>query len=172
VETVISLPSYEEHRKILAAHEANLESMSSHDAGYIEAYNSVILHRIYFNCISHPVAPSPSCEVMEALLSMYGSIDEFRTLVMELALREDTRLVMLGYDLVARGLCLVPMNGYSCGTQFVLSVLVLDMFEHAYYMDYGTNAQAYVDAFLASINWEFVDSMYRQCRRVTLQVEL
>ena len=32
-------------------------------------------------------------------------------------------------------------------------ILVLDMYEHSYHMDYGARAAAYVDAFMAAINW-------------------
>ncbi len=35
-------------------------------------------------------------------------------------------------------------------------VLVLDMYEHAYHMDFGANATAYIDAFMRNINWDAV----------------
>ena len=35
-------------------------------------------------------------------------------------------------------------------------VLVLDMYEHAYQMDFGANATAYIDTFFRNINWETV----------------
>src|SRR5262249_25782726 len=35
-------------------------------------------------------------------------------------------------------------------------VLVLDMYEHAYQVDFGANATAYIDAFIRNINWEAV----------------
>jgi Fe-Mn family superoxide dismutase len=35
-------------------------------------------------------------------------------------------------------------------------VLVLDMYEHAYQMDFGANASAYIDTFFRNINWEVV----------------
>jgi superoxide dismutase, Fe-Mn family len=35
-------------------------------------------------------------------------------------------------------------------------VLVLDMYEHAYEMDFGPNATAYIDTFFRNINWEVV----------------
>jgi Fe-Mn family superoxide dismutase len=43
-------------------------------------------------------------------------------------------------------------------TQAVLGVplLVLDMYEHAYHIDYGAAAARYVDAFLDNVNWEEV----------------
>jgi Fe-Mn family superoxide dismutase len=36
-------------------------------------------------------------------------------------------------------------------------LLVLDMYEHAYHMDYGAAAAKYVDAFLRNVNWEEVN---------------
>lgn len=36
-------------------------------------------------------------------------------------------------------------------------LLVLDMYEHAYHMDYGAAAAKYVDAFLQNVNWEEVN---------------
>ena len=36
-------------------------------------------------------------------------------------------------------------------------LLVLDMYEHAYHMDYGAAAAKYVDAFMQNVNWEEVD---------------
>lgn len=38
-----------------------------------------------------------------------------------------------------------------------LPLLVLDMYEHAYQMDYGAAAAKYVDAFLQNVNWEEVN---------------
>ena len=39
-------------------------------------------------------------------------------------------------------------------------ILVLDMYEHAYAMDYGAKAAAYVDAFMAAVNWKTADALY------------
>jgi Fe-Mn family superoxide dismutase len=41
-------------------------------------------------------------------------------------------------------------------------LLVLDMYEHSYHMDYGAKAAAYVDAYMANINWENASALYRQ----------
>ena len=35
-------------------------------------------------------------------------------------------------------------------------ILALDMYEHSYHIDYGAKAAAYVDAFMAAINWPIV----------------
>jgi Fe-Mn family superoxide dismutase len=41
-------------------------------------------------------------------------------------------------------------------------ILALDMYEHCYHMDYGAKAAAYVDAFMAIINWPNVARAYRE----------
>lgn len=40
-------------------------------------------------------------------------------------------------------------------------ILALDMYEHAYHMDYGAAAGAYVDAFMTNIDWAGTHARYR-----------
>jgi superoxide dismutase, Fe-Mn family len=39
-------------------------------------------------------------------------------------------------------------------------LLVMDMYEHAYHMDYGAAAAKYLDAFMQNVNWEEVNRRY------------
>ena len=39
-------------------------------------------------------------------------------------------------------------------------ILVLDMYEHAYAIDYGAKAGAYVDAFMKAIKWDAADERF------------
>jgi Fe-Mn family superoxide dismutase len=39
-------------------------------------------------------------------------------------------------------------------------ILALDMYEHAYAMDYGAKAAAYVDAFMGTVNWTAADRLF------------
>ena len=39
-------------------------------------------------------------------------------------------------------------------------LLALDMYEHAYAMDYGAKAAGYVDAFMATVNWSNADAVF------------
>ena len=41
-----------------------------------------------------------------------------------------------------------------------LPILALDMYEHSYHMDYGANAEAYVDAFMRNIDWAKASARY------------
>ena len=46
-----------------------------------------------------------------------------------------------------------------------LPLLVLDMYEHAYQMDYGAAAAKYVDAFMQNVNWEEVNRRYASAQK-------
>jgi Fe-Mn family superoxide dismutase len=43
-------------------------------------------------------------------------------------------------------------------------ILALDMYEHSYHIDYGARAAAYVDAFMAVINWTNIGHAYGRLR--------
>jgi Fe-Mn family superoxide dismutase len=44
-------------------------------------------------------------------------------------------------------------------------ILALDMYEHAYQMDYGAGAGGYVDAFMTAIRWNNVSSLFDRYSR-------
>ena len=44
-------------------------------------------------------------------------------------------------------------------------ILALDMYEHAYALDYGAKAAAYVDGFMASANWAAADARFAKAMR-------
>jgi len=43
-------------------------------------------------------------------------------------------------------------------------LLVLDMYEHAYHIDYGAAAAKYVDAFMQNVNWDEVNRRVEEIR--------
>ncbi len=45
-----------------------------------------------------------------------------------------------------------------------LALLVMDMYEHAYHMDYGANARGDIDAFFQNINWDAVNHRIEAAR--------
>ncbi|MFN2501585.1 MAG: superoxide dismutase [Pyrinomonadaceae bacterium] len=49
-----------------------------------------------------------------------------------------------------------------------IPILVLDMYEHAYHMDYGATAAKYVDAFMLNVNWEEVNRRVEIAQKLAL----
>jgi Fe-Mn family superoxide dismutase len=45
-------------------------------------------------------------------------------------------------------------------------LLVMDMYEHAYQMDYGADAARYIDAFFANVNWDEVNRRFERAQEV------
>jgi Fe-Mn family superoxide dismutase len=48
-----------------------------------------------------------------------------------------------------------------------LPLLVMDMYEHSYQMDYGAAAARYIDAFFRNIQWEAVAACLERSQRVS-----
>ena len=48
---------------------------------------------------------------------------------------------------------------------FSRPLLVMDMYEHSYHMDYGSAAAKYVDAFMQNVNWEEVKRRYLRTKK-------
>lgn len=46
---------------------------------------------------------------------------------------------------------------HTSNAPFSVPLLVLDMYEHAYQMDYGAAAAKYIDAFMLNVNWDEVN---------------
>ena len=51
-------------------------------------------------------------------------------------------------------------GGHTQTRAAAIPLLVLDMYEHAYQMDYGATAAKYVDAFFDNIHWGEVERRY------------
>ncbi len=45
-------------------------------------------------------------------------------------------------------------------------ILALDMYEHAYHIDFGANAKAYIEAFQRNIDWASVEARYEDALQV------
>src|SRR3982751_5864116 len=62
------------------------------------------------------------------------------------------------------------MNQFAAEhTQAVASgvpILALDMYEHAYHIDFGANAKAYAETFTRNIDWKSVEGRYEDAMKV------
>ena len=124
------------------------------------ALNSTLLHELYFASLGGEGKPTTT--IAEALAAQFGSFDRWRTQFrsMGYALGGGSGWVVLTY--VPRDRLL--LNQYAAEhSQAAVSgvpILALDMYEHAYHMDFGANAKAYVDTFLRNVDWAGVEGRY------------
>ena len=117
---------------------------------------SVVLHELYFgNLGGHS---KPDAAFSKLLSDAFGSVNtwekEFRR--MGAGLGGGSGWVTLGYNLHSGLLENYWQWDHLHAPSATLPILVLDMYEHSYQMDYGAKASAYLDAFFKNIHWETV----------------
>jgi Fe-Mn family superoxide dismutase len=119
------------------------------------ALNSTLLHELYFASMGGE-GGRPSGAMMEALTRDFGSYDRWKSefVAMGNSLSGGSGWVLLVYIPRDRRL----INQYASEhTQSIASgipIMALDMYEHAYHIDYGANARAYVDTFMRNLDWK------------------
>jgi Fe-Mn family superoxide dismutase len=128
------------------------------------ATNSMILHELYF--VSLGEEGGPEGELREALTRDFGTLDRWRAefSAMGKAQGGGSGWVLLTWSPRDRKL----VNQWAMDHTTTLAggypILALDMYEHSYHLDYGAKAAAYVDAFMAAINWPNVARAYGELR--------
>jgi Fe-Mn family superoxide dismutase len=122
--------------------------------------NSATLHELYFgNLGGNGKAAGTIAEAIGPAFGSMGRFEElFRATAMSLA--GGSGWVVLGYDLHRDGLATWGSGGHPQALAAGLPLLVLDMYEHAFQMDYGAAAAKYVDAFFANLNWDAVEKRH------------
>jgi Fe-Mn family superoxide dismutase len=128
------------------------------------ATNAIYLHEGYFeNLTGHQQAPSGP--ILDLIKQDFGSYEkweaEFRA--MGLAARGWVVLALNWDDMRLHNyLCDMHSEGvWDCST-----LLILDVYEHAYFMDYGTARKKYIDSFMPSINWDYINQKVKALRMV------
>jgi Fe-Mn family superoxide dismutase len=129
------------------------------------AMNSMILHEMYFDSLGG--GGSPNGTLANAIERDFGSVDRWRTEFSAMGKAEGggSGWVILAYSPRDKRL----VNQWAADHTTTLAggrpILVLDMYEHAYHMDYGANAAAYVDVFMEAIHWENATKQYDRVSR-------
>jgi len=118
-------------------------------------------HTFLWNSMSPTGGGEPAGELAGAIDRQFGSVQAFRDAFKAAALAQFgsgwTWLVRTkeGVDIVSTGNADTPL------VHGTAPLLTLDVWEHAYYLDYQNKRDAYVDVFLSSlINWDFAAENY------------
>src|SRR5262249_15241149 len=133
------------------------------------AASSVILHEIYFDSLGgHGDDPptgldDPPAELADALERDFGSFTAWRVefTSMAKALAGGSGWVILAWSERLGRLVNQWAADHAHGLPGATPILALDMYEHAYHLDFGANTGAYVDQVMANLNWERIGARYR-----------
>jgi Fe-Mn family superoxide dismutase len=130
------------------------------------ALNSVILHELYFASLGGD-GRDPGA-FAEVLARDFGSVDRWKAefSAMGRALGGGSGWVLLTYLPREGRLVNQWASDHSQSIAGGVPVLALDMYEHAYHIDFGANVAAYVDTFLRNIDWKGVAARLEQATGV------
>jgi superoxide dismutase, Fe-Mn family len=133
------------------------------------AAGSVILHEIYFDSLGgHGDDPpagltEPPAGLAHALERDFGSVNAWRSEFTGMAktLAGGSGWVILVWSNRLGRLVNQWAADHAHGLAGATPILTLDMYEHAYHLDFGAKAAAYIDQVMANLNWERIDARYR-----------
>ena len=122
----------------------------------IFATNGIFLHEAYFGNLGGPGGPATG-KIGEMIAAQWGSFDKW------LADFKASGMAARGWVVLAFSFNDMKLHNYSmdvhdkgsvCNTA---ALLALDVYEHAYMIDYGVKRAAYLDAYVQNINWDVVN---------------
>jgi Fe-Mn family superoxide dismutase len=126
------------------------------------AWNSMILHEVYFGGLA--AAIEPSAGLAQAVERDFGSHDRWAAEFsgMGKALGGGSGWVILAYSPHDRRLVNTWAADHTMNLAGGAPLLALDMYEHAYHMDYGAKAGDYVNAFMKAFTWRHANEAFRR----------
>ncbi|PHR56379.1 MAG: superoxide dismutase [Arcobacter sp.] len=142
---IVSLP--------LSAHPIELGALKKEE---LIALNSKLYHELYFDNLGGSGKVSP---IMNKLLSQgFGSYEAWKNDFVKTgkSLGGGSGWVILSYIKEENVLINQIAGDHSDSVATGIPLLVMDMYEHSYHMDYGVKAGKYIDAFMDNINWKEV----------------
>ena len=143
--------------EILKNLDMNNSAVRNNGGGY---YN----HCLFWEIIGPNCGGSPSGKLADAINKDFGSFDEFKSkFSAAAATRFGSGWAWLcvdsdgGLEICSTANQDNPLMPGECGKT---PILCLDVWEHAYYLNYQNRRPDYIDAFFNVINWEVVAKMY------------
>jgi superoxide dismutase, Fe-Mn family len=128
------------------------------------ATNSMVLHEFYFGNLGGDGKPGGT--IADLIKTHYGSLEtwehEFRQT--GLSLGGGPGWVILAFDPHQQAVHNYWSWDHMHSVAWGVPLLVMDMYEHSYAMDYGANAKGYIDAFFQNVNWDEVQRRTEQAR--------
>lgn len=132
------------------------------------AVNGVYLHEWYFEILGGNGQFENAKELVAAITATYGTVESFIKYFSECA------MAARGWTVLAWNTKESRLWVYNCdahnqgGVWGALPIIVLDVYEHAYFMDYGADRQAYLKAFWKNFNWAAANDLFKRASTIRL----
>ncbi|MEI6462432.1 MAG: Fe-Mn family superoxide dismutase [bacterium] len=123
----------------------------------------IVLHENYWEVFGSDGKFKDSQEVIKMIQKSFGTVENWMadfTATAKSALGWAVLVYDPNEDKMTNVLVDYHNNGAMWGTKLIIA---LDVFEHAYYKDYGPDRAGYIAKFMASLDWENINKIYTKC---------
>ncbi|MCK5354335.1 MAG: superoxide dismutase [Methyloprofundus sp.] len=122
--------------------------------------NSVVLHELYFDGMTSKVS-NPTGDINTAIKKRFGSIEKWAA-DFQASAKAATGWAMLAIHPLNGKLYNIVSDKHATGVLWMATPLVvIDVYEHAFYVDYKNNKTLYINKFMQHIDWEEVSRRYK-----------
>jgi Fe-Mn family superoxide dismutase len=118
-------------------------------------------HSFYWDCLTPQGGGEPKGKLAAALQRDFGSVEAFQKTMSETAVKLfGSGWAWLATDAAGK-LAILPLGNADTPLKHAKEpLLTIDVWEHAYYIDYRNERVKYVDAFWKAANWDFAEKCY------------
>ena len=114
-------------------------------------------HTFFWHCLAPDAGGEPDGEVLEAIVESFGTFENFREKFSDKAAEVfGSGWTWLVKERSGRLAIVTTANGDTPIVREDIPLLVLDVWEHAYYIDYRYDRPGFIEAFWDLVNWDFV----------------
>jgi len=125
-------------------------------------FNGMRLHEYYFSAMSkNPILINQEGGLYKKIVASFGSFENWEKDFRATAVSRGIGWVILYYDKTNDGLINFWVGEHDEGHPSGLILLLnIDVFEHAFMLDYGTKRVDYIDAFMKIVDWQEVEKRF------------
>ncbi|MBI5798239.1 superoxide dismutase [Candidatus Woesearchaeota archaeon] len=125
-------------------------------------FNGMRLHELYFaNMKKNSHSIDAKGKLAKALLETFGSLQEWEKAFKAVGAMRGIGWVILYYDPQGKKFFNAWINEHDVGhLAGATPLLIMDVFEHAYMLDYGLKKADYIETFFKSIDWQEVERRF------------
>ena len=120
------------------------------------AINGIILHELYFQNLGN-TSGMPGIKMRNIFNRYYGGFEKWKEDFTACA-KSARGWCILAYEQrtgICRNILLDVHDEGQIATAY--PIIILDMYEHAYFLDYGTDKASYINRFISNIPWDTVE---------------
>ena len=183
----ITLKMLQEHHKLYEGYvkktneiQAKIEQADKSEANGVFSYigelkrqetfavNGMKLHEVYFGHLGgNPSAGSgqvgePKGELVKMIEKDFDSLENWKIDMIATGLAA-RGWAILAFDFKDKRLHNYGSDAHNVGAVWgAIPIIVLDVYEHAYFMDYGINRKDYINSFFKNLDWDFANRIAKE----------